>query len=153
MLSHPAVSGGAGLSAEALAQIASESWACLTHVGLEVGNGAQLPAERCLGWIHLTGGWTGVVTLECSRHLAMTTAADVFELEDDAVNSAHASDIVGEVVNMVCGGLKKALGCHARISMPCVTLGRDISIGFPGKEYARVALRRGDEQLYLTIYH
>lgn len=141
-----------GISAETLAQIASESWSCLSHVSLEPGNGAKLEGSRCIGWVHLTGDWRGVVALECSRSLAITTAADVFQLADDAVTDELATDVVGEVVNMVCGGIKRALASQARLSLPCVTMGTGLSIGFPGSQCARVPLRRGDEQVYLLVY-
>ena len=76
--------------------------------------------------ITLTGEWNGVVRLSCDPGTAERIAATMLSVEDDerlATEDVH--DAVGEVVNVVGGNVKGALGGATSLGLPQVTAQAD----------------------------
>ena len=72
--------------------------------------------------ITLTGEWNGVVRLSCDPGTAERIAATMLSVDDDEhlpVEDVH--DAVGEVVNVVGGNVKGALGGETWLGLPHVT--------------------------------
>lgn len=82
------------------------------------------------GMLGFSGDVNGMVSLHCPEKVALSITAgflgmDVAEINDDV------KDAVGELVNMVTGGLKEALakeGRDIRLAIPTTVAGRSFRI-------------------------
>lgn len=73
--------------------------------------------------VHITGAWTGVVTLACSAPLARRAASAMFESSAEDVSPEEVHDALGELANMVGGNLKGLIPGMAQLSLPTVADG------------------------------
>lgn len=89
--------------------------------------------------IQISGAWNGVVTLHCSRALARQVAEMMFGLEGDSVAKEDMNDSLGELVNMVGGGVKSLLPETCVLSLPTVVEGDDFTISIPGTSLVQQA--------------
>jgi chemotaxis protein CheX len=79
---------------------------------------------QCLSaCVQMTGAWTGAVRLDCSRRFARRTAAAFLGLGEMDVLREQMLDALGEVTNMVAGGVKPLLPRPCQISLPSVVDG------------------------------
>jgi chemotaxis protein CheX len=79
---------------------------------------------QCLSaCVQITGAWTGAVRLDCSRRFARRTAAAFLGLSEVNVLREQMLDALGEVTNMVAGGVKPLLPRPCQISLPSVVDG------------------------------
>ncbi|MGM0575975.1 MAG: chemotaxis protein CheX [Myxococcota bacterium] len=88
--------------------------------------------ERMTACVHITGGWSGAVTLECSRRLAREAAALMFDAEAAALDPAEIEDALGELANVAGGNVKALLPGGSHISLPSVASGQDHRLIIPG---------------------
>ncbi len=82
--------------------------------------------------IQITGAWSGAVTIECSGRLARRATSLMFEMEPDEPGSEEIRDAVGELANMVAGGIKKIVPNPSQISLPTVVEGVQYRLIVPG---------------------
>jgi chemotaxis protein CheX len=102
--------------------------------------------------IHLSGGWTGAVLLECGLPTACELAAAMIGIEKPAAASDQVKDVMGELINMVAGNFKATLGCGAHLSEPAVAEGSDYRARIlRGKPAACVALETPAGAIVITI--
>lgn len=73
--------------------------------------------------VHITGAWTGVVTLACSLTLSRRVASTMFESPVNDVSSDEIHDALGELANIVAGNLKALIPGNAQVSLPTVSIG------------------------------
>jgi chemotaxis protein CheX len=137
-----------------LVQMMREIWTSL--LGLEVepaGEADRLgPLSLLTGCIQITGAWEGAVTLHCCTELARTAAATMFSLEPHAITVAEMQDALGELVNMLGGGVKALLPEIACLSLPTVVEGSDYNFRVPGSSpLCRVTLRCQELPLLVTL--
>jgi len=70
--------------------------------------------------IHYAGNWSGMVTLECNRPLAMNLARKFLRENLGRISAEEAEDTLGELTNMIGGNLKAVLPAGIGISVPVV---------------------------------
>lgn len=73
--------------------------------------------------VHISGTWTGSVVVSCSDGLASRTAASMLEAEPAGLSAEDISDALGEVANMIGGGVKAMMPEPSVLSLPVVAFG------------------------------
>jgi chemotaxis protein CheX len=73
--------------------------------------------------VHISGTWTGSVVVSCSDDLATRTAASMLEAEPSGLSGEDISDALGEVANMIGGGVKAMMPEPSVLSLPVVAFG------------------------------
>lgn len=85
-----------------------------------------LPDTALTAFIGITGEWTGGVAVHCSAELARVIAARMLMTDDlSSLSEDDVRDAMGEVCNMVAGGLKtrcQGIGVAFDISVPVIVL-------------------------------
>ncbi|HXG22593.1 MAG TPA: chemotaxis protein CheX [Methylomirabilota bacterium] len=85
---------------------------------------AESPAPSLLAaCVQITGAWNGSVTLHCSPRLAHRIAAAMFTIDAESVTSEEMRDSLGELINMIGGGVKSLLPENSMLSLPTVVEG------------------------------
>ena len=84
------------------------------------------------GSVTISGEWNGAVQMELTESSQRGAAAAMFMMEPDALSLEEFVDAVGELVNMVGGGIKGMLPEPSRLSLPTVVQGHDLHLSFPG---------------------
>jgi chemotaxis protein CheX len=103
--------------------------------------------------VHLTGDWEGSVVLEASPQLALDGTATMFDMPAQAIGDEEMADALGELANIVGGGIKGLLPGSCRLSLPTVALGSNSRLVFPGAELLhRIVLAAEDQQLVVTVW-
>lgn len=80
--------------------------------------------------ISFTGKYHGIVSLFCSKELALQVASNML-MEEQTTLSTEVKDAVGEVLNMIAGGVKTKIAekyGEMYLSIPLVIAGEDISV-------------------------
>ncbi|WP_347274929.1 chemotaxis protein CheW [Candidatus Kuenenia sp.] len=80
--------------------------------------------------ISFTGKYHGIVSLFCSKELALQVASNML-MEEQTTLSTEVKDAVGEVLNMIAGGVKTKIAekyGEMYLSIPLVIVGEDISV-------------------------
>ena len=67
--------------------------------------------------VHIVGDWMGSVVLHASRTLAMKVAARMFGDTGDA-GASDCDDAMRELINIIGGNIKSALGSRCVLSSP-----------------------------------
>ena len=131
----------AGCVGEAeLASIVEAIWTCTLGTA---DAPTQSPEVAAAGpWLRagvgITGGWDGVVTVECSRSAAVTATSYMLALDAALVAEADVCDALGELANVVGGGVKSLLPARNRLTLPVV------AAVAPGVAASGGGPRRGD---------
>ena len=124
MLSQDPLDELGGLSEEDLFALTAETWESVMGEPL-------YPAgpERWVEWsgeehvggaVEITGGWEGAIFLDCPEALASHVAARMFALPADEVDDTMRADVMGELVNILGGLFKSAMGGGCALSLPAV---------------------------------
>lgn len=116
-------------AAEDLVAITEDAWAALLgEDGTLVPHAA--PAHDAPGtaaWSATTtvgGAWHGVVTVELAEVLARRLAGRMLALPvDETARDSDVADAVGELVNLVGGGVKSLMPGPSALSLPAVASG------------------------------
>ena len=90
------------------------------------------------GMVEITGGWEGVVALECPSGFVRQAASLMFEIEPDLVTADQLEDTLCELTNIVGGNFKALLPPASHLGLPSVTKDANSSGALPG---ARVLTR------------
>lgn len=114
-----------------LSQIVEEIWSSM--LGLDIQsvvppNVDPQAASRLTACVQISGAWEGTVILGCSPELARYAAAAMFATEVERISSGEMQDSLGELVNMVGGGVKLLLPEVCTLSLPTVVEGAPFSM-------------------------
>jgi len=114
--------------------------------------------ERVTGCVGFAGAdVNGAVYLHLSAEFAVCTAAAMLGLQPDEISGeAEVNDVVGEVANMLAGGLKSTL-CNAgnacAISTPAIIRGNSFVIEpMPDVERLWLMFACGKERLVVEVH-
>jgi len=80
--------------------------------------------------VGILGDWNGAVVLECSSSTACRLAAAMLGLETPEEVNEDVRDVIGEITNMVAGNFKSTLPGNSVLTLPCIIIGSDYSMGF-----------------------
>ncbi len=97
-------------------------------------SGGDIDGERVTACVHLSGAYTGSITLQCSPAAARAAAAALFNMPPDDVTQVEVVDAVGEIANMVGGNVKSMLPAPSALSLPAVVYGQ---LAVPGAQVVR----------------
>jgi chemotaxis protein CheX len=108
----------------------------------------QLPSSPIAGLIGLSGKCSGFISVSMPARVA-TLAVSKLTSEDHKVINAQAVDGLGEITNMIAGGLKTKLfntpWTVSHITIPSVIFGENYSISYSkGIEYCGVTFEVED---------
>ena len=94
---------------------------------------AKIVGDTYLGMVTFKGDIEGCVSITLEEAAAKAVAANMLGLEpDEEVSEEDLADAVGEVANMVMGGVKSRMQDEIRsldVSIPTVTSGRNLESG------------------------
>ena len=101
--------------------------------------------------VTVSGEWQGMVTVELDETAARLLSARMLDLPEDATADGDVADAVGELVNMVGGGIKSLMPGPSALSLPAVAAGR---AAFPSDvtELCRLDLLWRDAALRVSIH-
>jgi chemotaxis protein CheX len=118
-----------------IAQIVAGIWDSVLGMEIQpVSEGDSLPQSDPMlsACIQITGAWDGAVLLRCPTEVAQRVAAVMFDLEADSISLGDMQDSLGELVNMVSGGVKSLLPETCSLSLPAVTEGVEDTLSIRG---------------------
>ncbi len=84
-------------------------------------------------FVHITGKWSGTITLHCPATLARKAAAIMFSVPEDEAEIQDIQDALGELANMTGGNLKSMFPEPCFLSLPTVTT-TNVDLRVPGSE-------------------
>lgn len=104
---------------------------CQTLLGFDVqpaGGEAAAPADAASseggqflrGRIVVSGAWQGAVSIGCTANFAEQAAGHIFE-GADVVSPEDVRDAIGELANIIGGGVKGLMPAPSRLSLPVVS--------------------------------
>lgn len=117
--------------------LAQEVWETMVGLDVQVAEEAVVAGDHnvVVGVIRLAGSsWSGTVALHCTEELAQKATALMFDMELDELDDELITDAVGELTNMVGGGMKTRLELSADLSLPTVISGAKFKCSFPKQE-------------------
>jgi chemotaxis protein CheX len=132
-------------SADELAELVEEIWTSFLGDDIVVGlDDPDVPAERMVAWVSISGEWTGHLQVLTTADGAGAIAASMFQMAPDDLSSAEVTDAFGEIANIVGGGVKGMLGAQTALSLPQVVLDARALVSPDAREHTTVhALWRG----------
>jgi len=115
----------------------------------------QLPKAPITGLIGLSGNCTGFMSVSMPERVA-TLAVSRLSMEEHKVINAQVVDGIGEITNIIAGGLKTKLfntpWSMNHITIPSVILGDNYNISYSkGIEYCGVTFETDDPET-ITIH-
>lgn len=72
--------------------------------------------------VSISGDWTGHLMIMAGNACAGEIAAAMFQMDAGEVATAEVADALGEIANMIGGGVKGMIGVPAALSLPQVVL-------------------------------
>lgn len=115
-----------------LFQSAQEVFSSMLGLPLTLVSQAEAPEKsgsQVMAGVGLVGQFCGTVVIECSGEMACQLAQALLGAGFDEVDE-DVKDMVGEIANMVAGGVSKGLPGPPALTPPCVAAGTDFSMGF-----------------------
>jgi chemotaxis protein CheX len=118
-----------------LSQVVESVWSSVLGMDIQSVPESDSPAQFepvLSACIQITGAWDGAVTLLCTSQVARQAAAAMFSMEVDDISPGDIKDSLGELVNMVGGGVKSLLPEACSLSLPAVVEGADYTLSIRG---------------------
>ena len=117
---------------------------------------SYLYGNRILGSINLIGRVMGIVNIQVGSDFAQAMTAAMLDLEPEESGDDEAvKDVVGEVCNMISGGIKSALcdaGLDCELSTPGLTRGKDYRLDpSPMTRHEYYSFYHGDNLMLVNI--
>jgi chemotaxis protein CheX len=141
-------------SSEDLECVARDVWTSFLDedVGLVAGD-QGVADDRVTACVHLSGAFSGSVTVQCSDSAARDAAAVLFAIPVGEVTDGEVVDAIGEIANMVGGNVKSMLPGPSNLSLPAVAQGYRSSLTVAGASVVRqVQLRWRAEPIVVTLW-
>lgn len=95
---------------------------------------AELHGDYLTSCVHITGGWSGALTIGCPVALARKAAAVMFGMEIPQVGDSEMQDALGELANIAGGNVKSLLPAGCSLSLPTVVQGHDHKFVVPNSK-------------------
>ena len=144
-----------GISKEALFSIMTDVFDSMLQVGIQENNGsasADASGRISLASVSITGGWSGVVFMQCPYELASELGQEMFKCDAATITAADIQDAMGELINMVGGNVKAQMPGPSSLSLPNVVQGCEFSWKVPGgREVQRVHSKCKDKDLVVLV--
>jgi chemotaxis protein CheX len=114
-----------GRHQELVESVISMVWDSLLQAEAVPWTGQHPHEDTCMrAEIVLTGDWSGAIRLTCHQEAAQRMAGSMLHLSgDDHLPQEQVDDAIGEVVNVVGGNVKGALGGRTALGLPTILHG------------------------------
>jgi chemotaxis protein CheX len=109
-----------------LNSLASEVFSSMANTYLELSGDAVSPEELngyIVSSVRVEGAWEGVVRLDMDIEMARATTARLLGAAEVDVSPEDIQDAVGELANMLGGGVKELMPQPSNLSLPSVAIG------------------------------
>jgi chemotaxis protein CheX len=114
---------------------------------------APEPDDRVTGCVHISGAYTGSLTVRCSTPMARQIAGALFGLPEQEVTDAEVADAVGEIANIVGGNVKSTLPGPSALSLPAIAQGPHSWLAVPGVRLVlQIALEWRAEPFVVSLF-
>lgn len=139
-----------------ICQLMDSIWA--GFLGLPIAHNPEIPSpdnssNLLTSCLHITGGWEGMVTLNCPTKLASMAATSMFGVSMDEVTEEQTLDAMAELTNMTGGNLKALMPPPCNISLPILTEHTQGTVLIPGsRKISEVAFKAKGLDLIVTIF-
>ncbi len=95
---------------------------------------SELHGDYLTSCVHITGGWSGALTIGCPVELARKAAALMFGMELTETGDSEMQDALGELANIAGGNVKSLLPPGCGLSLPTVAQGHDHKFVVPNSK-------------------
>lgn len=75
------------------------------------------------GSVAIDGDWRGLIVLQCHEAAAWAAMRAMHAIDTDGATTEQLHDVVAELANMTCGGIKALLPGRCTIALPVVADG------------------------------
>ncbi len=134
----------ASLLTRELTPRAREVWNSMLGLDLEPCDSCDTDTtaghKRWSGYIALSGGWRGAVTVSCIDPMARIVTGAMFGMGPEEATEAEIQDAIGELANILGGQTKSVLGDNCSLGLPVVIEGDNFEATVP-HTHAVVKLR------------
>ncbi len=123
-----------------LFELTEQVWSSMLGLNLVMGNGHPPPGERTrqlVGCVVISGSWEGAVSIECPLSVAKRAAGIMFGTDPADASDDEVRDALGELANMIGGGVKSLLPSPSQLSLPTVAEGEALVLSVPGTHELR----------------
>lgn len=140
------------LSAELVA-IVGEVWDSFLLGDLEAQPDApHVPGLVTSANVCLSGGWQGVLMVECEPEVAMKLSCVLLGMEPGEATDIDIADTLGEIANVIGGNLKNVLPTPTLMSLPVVARSMSPSRVKDAVEVCSVGFRWDDQSLRVIVW-
>ncbi|MBF0187938.1 MAG: chemotaxis protein CheX [Magnetococcales bacterium] len=116
-----------GLDASVQDILATMAWTSVSFEGREVVPDLLL-SDGVAGLVRMQGDHEGMVAISTDKPVGMELVSRIIGLPADDLNTEDLLDGVGELANMICGGMKAKAGIGGvQLSSPVAIVGREYS--------------------------
>ncbi len=123
------------ISSEELASVFEAIWSSVLELPVE----PSTPDDPVLslrglltGTVHITGGFSGALLVECPTEFARLIAGRMFAMEPSEVGESEVRDAIGEIANIAGGNLKALCPPPSQLSLPTVVDGASYHLVIAG---------------------
>jgi|GEM_PF-6864945 len=137
-----------------VARLASTLWEALLGSALTLDQEPPIAARSRgqIAIIHISGGWSGTVLIDCDNELARRAAGIMFSSTPALVGESEMQDAVAEITNMLGGHIKALLELPCSLSLPSIIQGQDFTARIPGSRVLFSAhLRHQTNRFTITV--
>jgi hypothetical protein len=129
------------------------AWKNLVGLDARPGDAASVPPAAVVsGCVVVSGAWEGIVVLDCDERLARRACARMLGTPEEKASRQDMKDVIGELSNIVAGGIRLQLPGPNEMSRPAVRCSpRVLPTGFGGSPMAQAALLSGDLSLRVSV--
>jgi chemotaxis protein CheX len=118
-----------------IAEATLEVFASMVFMEITAEKATDVPSSsfgaELTSMIGLAGDLKGVIAIHCPAPVALAITGAMLGMELDSLDE-DVKDAIGEIANMVAGGLKDAVsstGLHIELSIPSTVIGKGVRTG------------------------
>jgi chemotaxis protein CheX len=135
--------------------LASEVWSSMANTFLkntaEAVNRDELNGH-VVSSVQVGGAWEGAVRLDMDIAMARATTARLLGAEEADVSAEDIHDAIGEMANMLGGGVKELMPQPCKLSLPSVAIGNErTSLIEAGRVTSECSFVADSGRLHVTV--
>jgi len=135
-----------------LAEIVRETFGVMLAFELFEQPGGAVARTGHTSLVHITGELPHTVLLTFGPHLGDRITAELFEMPPDELDDEARADALGELANVIGGGIKSLLPSFGQLSLPTVTLGESVPIIIGAVQTDLVTFTDGHDTLTVAVW-
>ena len=102
--------------------------------------------------VQISGGWNGALVVFCQADLGRRVAAIMFDVENGELAVELVQDAMGELANIIGGGIKGLVDGECHLSLPTVADGTVYSLRVRGGRVVKeMGFRSGGHQFKVSL--